>query len=194
MYSLSVSSPPKRGNCTLRSVAHPLLLRVPLSVRRRLRPHRRLRRLHCCCRQNRRRRCWPDWRRTRAILAGKHVRLGPAKGCRNFVRTAPSPRAPKRLHGLTDGGRRGRYLQYLELCSRIVRYSLKEPLRAVAIKRGELGLKSAKWTSGKQGEVSKICHCAAPHSPSHVPRRPACRAGKGARERRERSIAAADVQ
>lgn len=48
------------------------------------------------------------------------------------------------------------YLQYLEFCSRIVRHSLKEPHRSAAIKRGEQGLKYAKWANGKQGENSKI--------------------------------------
>lgn len=41
------------------------------------------------------------------------------------------------------------------MCSRIVRHSLKEPHRALAIKRGEQGLKAARWAQGKQGEVSK---------------------------------------
>ena len=43
-----------------------------------------------------------------------------------------------------------RYLQYLELCSRVVRHSLKEEFRAAAIKRGEQGLKYGSWTNGKQ--------------------------------------------
>jgi len=43
-----------------------------------------------------------------------------------------------------------RYLQYLELCSRIVRHSLKEEFRAAAIKRGEQGLKYGIWNNGKQ--------------------------------------------
>ena len=47
-----------------------------------------------------------------------------------------------------------RYIQYLEMCSRVVRYALKEPHRSVAIKRGEQGLKSAKWSDGKQGDIS----------------------------------------
>lgn len=47
------------------------------------------------------------------------------------------------------------YLQYLELCSRIVRSCLKEEFKAAAVKRGEEGLKFAKWSEGKQGESSK---------------------------------------
>lgn len=42
------------------------------------------------------------------------------------------------------------------MCSRILRHSLKEPHRAAAIKRGEQGLKFAKWSEGKQGEVSTL--------------------------------------
>lgn len=49
-----------------------------------------------------------------------------------------------------------RYLQYIEMCSRVVRHSLKEPHRALAIKRGEQGLKFAKWNEGKQGVVGNI--------------------------------------
>ena len=36
------------------------------------------------------------------------------------------------------------------MCSRILRNSLKDEFRAAAIKRGELGLKKAKWAEGKQ--------------------------------------------
>lgn len=46
------------------------------------------------------------------------------------------------------------YVQYLEMCSRIVRHSLKEEFKAAAIKRGEVGLKKASWEKGKQGEYS----------------------------------------
>lgn len=44
------------------------------------------------------------------------------------------------------------------MCSKLVRYSLKEPHRSIAIKRGEQGLKSARWSEGKQGEVSKYLY------------------------------------
>ena len=48
------------------------------------------------------------------------------------------------------------YLHYLDLCSRIVRASLKPEYKAAAMKRGELGLKFAKLTEGKQRDLSKI--------------------------------------
>lgn len=47
------------------------------------------------------------------------------------------------------------YLNYLDLCSRIVRASLKEEFRAAAAKRAEHGLKFALWSNGKQLELSK---------------------------------------
>lgn len=46
------------------------------------------------------------------------------------------------------------YIQYLELCSRIVRSCMKEPHRSTALKRAQQGLKYAKWAEGKQGELS----------------------------------------
>lgn len=46
------------------------------------------------------------------------------------------------------------YAQYLELCSRLLRNSLKDEFRSTAIKRGEVGLKKAKWVNGKQEEYS----------------------------------------
>lgn len=51
------------------------------------------------------------------------------------------------------------YLQYLELCSRVVRHSLKEEFRAAAIKRGEQGLKYGTWSEGKQTGTSKHLQC-----------------------------------
>jgi hypothetical protein len=42
----------------------------------------------------------------------------------------------------------------LDLCSRIVRASLKPEFKAAAMKRAELGLKFAKWSEGKQSELS----------------------------------------
>lgn len=44
------------------------------------------------------------------------------------------------------------YAQYLEMCSRLLRNSLKDEFRAAAIKRGEVGLKKARWVNGKQEE------------------------------------------
>jgi hypothetical protein len=52
-----------------------------------------------------------------------------------------------------------RYLQYLELCSRVVRHSLKEEFRAAAIKRGEQGLKYGAWSNGKQAPNSILVAC-----------------------------------
>lgn len=46
------------------------------------------------------------------------------------------------------------YLNYLDLCSRIVRASLKEEFRAAAAKRAEHGLKFSMWSQGKQLELS----------------------------------------
>ena len=46
------------------------------------------------------------------------------------------------------------YLHYLDLCSRIVRASLKAEFKAAAMKRAEQGLKFAKWSEGKQSELS----------------------------------------
>ena len=46
------------------------------------------------------------------------------------------------------------YLHYLDLCSRIVRASLKSEFKAAAMKRAEQGLKFSKWSEGKQSELS----------------------------------------
>lgn len=48
------------------------------------------------------------------------------------------------------------YVEYLEMCSRIVRHALKDEFRAAAIKRSEVGLKKARWSNGKQGEFSTL--------------------------------------
>lgn len=48
------------------------------------------------------------------------------------------------------------YLHYLDLCSRIVRASLKPEFKAAAMKRAEEGLKFAKWSGGKQSELSNL--------------------------------------
>lgn len=42
----------------------------------------------------------------------------------------------------------------MDLCSRIVRASLKPEFKAAAMKRAEMGLKFAKWSGGKQTELS----------------------------------------
>lgn len=41
------------------------------------------------------------------------------------------------------------YLQYLEICSKLVRNCLKEPHKTNALKRGEYIIKKITWENGK---------------------------------------------
>ncbi|KAI9468118.1 MAG: mitochondrial ATP synthase epsilon chain-domain-containing protein [Benjaminiella poitrasii] len=44
------------------------------------------------------------------------------------------------------------YLQYANICARAVRNSLKDDVRAVALRRDQNNLKFAKWENGVQKE------------------------------------------
>ncbi|GAB7353019.1 hypothetical protein MBLNU459_g3576t1 [Dothideomycetes sp. NU459] len=48
------------------------------------------------------------------------------------------------------------YNRYLAIAARVVRRSLKEDKRLAAERRGEMDLRFAKWTNGKQGEVKSL--------------------------------------
>jgi F-type H+-transporting ATPase subunit epsilon len=48
------------------------------------------------------------------------------------------------------------YLQYVSICSRALRNSLKEEARVIAQRRDENVLKYAKWENGKQGESVSV--------------------------------------
>ncbi|KLU81580.1 hypothetical protein MAPG_00665 [Magnaporthiopsis poae ATCC 64411] len=48
------------------------------------------------------------------------------------------------------------YNRYLAIAGRVVRRSLKEDKRLVAERRGEMDLRFAKWTNGKQGEPQNL--------------------------------------
>ncbi|KAK8226899.1 mitochondrial ATP synthase epsilon chain domain-containing protein [Phyllosticta capitalensis] len=48
------------------------------------------------------------------------------------------------------------YNRYLAAASRAVRRSLKEDKRIAAERRGEMELRFAKWTDGKQGENKSL--------------------------------------
>ncbi|QUC23814.1 uncharacterized protein UV8b_08055 [Ustilaginoidea virens] len=48
------------------------------------------------------------------------------------------------------------YNRYLAVAARAVRRSLKEDKRIVAERRGEMDLRFAKWSNGKQGEVKDL--------------------------------------
>jgi len=48
------------------------------------------------------------------------------------------------------------YNRYLAVAARVVRRSLKEQPRLAAEKRGEMDLRFAKWTNGKQGENKNL--------------------------------------
>ncbi|KAL8971076.1 MAG: hypothetical protein Q9183_001224 [Haloplaca sp. 2 TL-2023] len=50
------------------------------------------------------------------------------------------------------------YNRYLAVAARVVRRSLKEQPRLQAERRGEMDLKFAKWTNGKQGEVKSLAN------------------------------------
>ncbi|KAF1990680.1 hypothetical protein K402DRAFT_389605 [Aulographum hederae CBS 113979] len=48
------------------------------------------------------------------------------------------------------------YNRYLAVAARVVRRSLKEDKRIQAERRGEMELRFAKWTNGKQGENKSL--------------------------------------
>ncbi|KAL3418682.1 mitochondrial atp synthase epsilon chain domain-containing protein [Phlyctema vagabunda] len=48
------------------------------------------------------------------------------------------------------------YNKYLSVAARVVRQSLKDDKRLAAEKRGEMELRMAKWSNGKQGEVKSV--------------------------------------
>ncbi|ORY63958.1 mitochondrial ATP synthase epsilon chain-domain-containing protein [Pseudomassariella vexata] len=48
------------------------------------------------------------------------------------------------------------YNRYLAVAARAVRRSLKEDKRVAAERRGEMDLRFAKWSNGKQGEVKSL--------------------------------------
>ncbi|MCJ1342074.1 hypothetical protein MMC31_000254 [Peltigera leucophlebia] len=48
------------------------------------------------------------------------------------------------------------YNRYLAITARVVRRSLKEQPRLQAERRGEMDLRFAKWTNGRQGEVKSL--------------------------------------
>ncbi|KAL8899331.1 MAG: hypothetical protein Q9180_002052 [Flavoplaca navasiana] len=50
------------------------------------------------------------------------------------------------------------YNRYLAVAARVVRRSLKEQPRLQAERRGEMDLKFAKWTNGKQGENKSLAN------------------------------------
>ncbi|KAL8924997.1 MAG: hypothetical protein Q9172_002426 [Xanthocarpia lactea] len=50
------------------------------------------------------------------------------------------------------------YNRYLAVAARVVRRSLKEQPRLQAEKRGEMDLRFAKWTNGKQGENKNLAN------------------------------------
>ncbi|KAL8660162.1 MAG: hypothetical protein Q9226_000068 [Calogaya cf. arnoldii] len=50
------------------------------------------------------------------------------------------------------------YNRYLAVAARVVRRSLKEQPRLQAEKRGEMDLRFAKWTNGKQGENTSLAN------------------------------------
>ncbi|KAL8833042.1 MAG: hypothetical protein Q9170_004547 [Blastenia crenularia] len=50
------------------------------------------------------------------------------------------------------------YNRYLAVAARAVRRSLKEQPRLQAEKRGEMDLRFAKWTNGKQGDNKSLAN------------------------------------
>ncbi|KZZ98686.1 mitochondrial ATP synthase epsilon chain domain-containing protein [Moelleriella libera RCEF 2490] len=48
------------------------------------------------------------------------------------------------------------YNRYLAIAARAVRRSLKDDKRIAAERRGEMELRFAKWSNGKQGEVKDL--------------------------------------
>ena len=49
-----------------------------------------------------------------------------------------------------------RFVEYLEICSKVVRNSLKDEFKSVACKRNEVFLKVADWKNGVPGEAKVI--------------------------------------
>ncbi|KAM3084261.1 hypothetical protein ACMFMG_001633 [Clarireedia jacksonii] len=48
------------------------------------------------------------------------------------------------------------YNKYLSVAARVVRRSLKDDKRLAAERRGEMELRFAKWSNGKQGDVKSV--------------------------------------
>ncbi|KAK2600104.1 hypothetical protein QQS21_005190 [Conoideocrella luteorostrata] len=48
------------------------------------------------------------------------------------------------------------YNRYLAIAGRVIRRSLKDDARIVAERRGNMDLRFAKWSNGKQGEVKDL--------------------------------------
>ncbi|EPE36292.1 Epsilon subunit of mitochondrial F1F0-ATP synthase [Glarea lozoyensis ATCC 20868] len=48
------------------------------------------------------------------------------------------------------------YNKYLSVAARVVRRSLKDDKRLAAERRGEMELRFAKWTNGKQGDMKSV--------------------------------------
>ncbi|KAK4451797.1 mitochondrial ATP synthase epsilon chain-domain-containing protein [Podospora aff. communis PSN243] len=48
------------------------------------------------------------------------------------------------------------YNRYLAVAARVVRRSLKEDKRLAAERRGDMDLRFAKWTNGKQGDMQNV--------------------------------------
>lgn len=45
------------------------------------------------------------------------------------------------------------FVQYVEMCSRLLRSCMKEPHRSAAMKTAEQAIKVSKWANGKQGPL-----------------------------------------
>ncbi|TVY64229.1 Protein stunted, partial [Lachnellula suecica] len=54
------------------------------------------------------------------------------------------------------------YNKYLSVAARVVRRSLKDDKRLAAERRGEMDLRFAKWTNGKQGENKNVADANVP--------------------------------
>ncbi|PGH23170.1 hypothetical protein AJ80_02807 [Polytolypa hystricis UAMH7299] len=48
------------------------------------------------------------------------------------------------------------YNRFLAVAARTVRRSLKEDLRLLAERRGEMDLRFAKWENGRQGDIQNV--------------------------------------
>ncbi|ESZ98542.1 hypothetical protein SBOR_1074 [Sclerotinia borealis F-4128] len=48
------------------------------------------------------------------------------------------------------------YNKYLSVAARTLRRSLKDDKRLAAERRGQMELRFAKWTNGKQGEIKNV--------------------------------------
>ena len=49
-----------------------------------------------------------------------------------------------------------RFLEYIEICSKVVRNSMKDEFKSAAQKRNQVFLKVADWQQGIQGEIKII--------------------------------------